>query len=437
MPYEDGTRTCKVQTHTSVYIGLDTRKFNGADGSITEDGTTWYRSMSEFYEKGGKADFRWLDAGWYSDPYGKTVPEDWWGTVGAWEFDEVKWGNGAIEDCTEYCKAHGTETLLWFEPERVTHLDGMVKNYGYKREWVLSDVGDNNAYLHNLGIPEAREWVFDRIIQAMEKSGAAFYREDFNIDPDTHWNVADGYQGDNRKGITENLYMQGHYLLWDELIEYFAKTGRPTFLDSCASGGGRNSLESMRRSVPLNRSDSDRTSVPLALALNTSLTPWLPYSKAMPRESATQLTTECVGDMYVFRTHMLPWLDICVFDGLDFADVRQGYDEWDEYKKYFCGDFYNLTPYRGVNCTDEWTAYMYFDPEQRGGVITAVRPEGCDKSTITLNIKGVSPHKIYSVRDVDGKQSIARVKGSSLINGLRVTSEHDRSAFTFYIEQAE
>ncbi len=433
MPYEDGTRTQKVQPHDSVLAIYDTHNLNGADGSITEDRNTWYPSFSRFYENGGTADFRWLDAGWYSDPYGNTVPEDWWGTVGTWEFDEVKWGDGAIEENTEYCEKHGSRTLLWFEPERVTHLDGMVRNYGYDRSWVLSDAGNNNAYLHNLGIPAARQWVLGRIISAMEKSGASFYREDFNMDPGHFWSVGDGYQGKDRKGITENLYMQGHYLLWDELLEYFADTGKCTYIDSCASGGGRNSLESMRRSLPLNRSDSDRTSAALRLAITQTLTRWLPYSTGQGKEGTVQIGPG-VCDTYVLRTANLPFIQYYIDDNFDYDLLKKYKKERAEYEKYFCKDFYNLTPYRGENCTTEWTAYMYFDDEIDSGVITAVRPVDCDIEEISLSVKGVNPNKYYRVRDVDGKLDIAKVKGSALIKGLRVRADDPRTALILYVE---
>ena len=147
------------------------------------------------YEHGLDYDYQWFDAGWYKDPYGKTVETDWWGTVGTWELDPAKWPGNTFRDRVDYAHAHGQKFLVWFEPERVTHLDGMVANYGYKREWVLSDHGNNNCYINNLGNTEAFDWTFKRITDFMEKYDIDLYREDFNMDPGIFWSIGDGYEG--------------------------------------------------------------------------------------------------------------------------------------------------------------------------------------------------------------------------------------------------
>ena len=74
------------------------------------------------------------------------------------------------------------------------------------------------------------------------------YREDFNISPLDFWHIQDP---DERKGATENHYLQGHLAFWDELLNRHPSL----IIDSCASGGRRNDLETMRRSVPLHYSD--------------------------------------------------------------------------------------------------------------------------------------------------------------------------------------
>ena len=81
------------------------------------------------------------------------------------------------------------------------------------------------------------------------------FREDNNSDPGTTWPTLDAREeqqtGLPRKGITENKGIQGHYMLWDEIIDFCAKNGKCTFIDNCASGGRRIDLETCRRSVPL------------------------------------------------------------------------------------------------------------------------------------------------------------------------------------------
>ena len=437
MPAHDASSDAKVQPVDTVYVAYDTGRFC-SDGSIAEAYDSWYNSLNAFYSSGMTADFRWFDAGWYSDPYGNTVPTDWWGTVGTWEFDKQKWPDYALDDCAAYCKANGSDILLWFEPERVTHLAGMAANYGYDRNWVLSDYGTNNYYLNNLGIEECREWTLSRIIQAMEKCHATLYREDFNIDPEIFWRVGDGYQGDNRIGITENKYMQGHYQLWDEIIEFCADTGRCTFIDSCASGGGRNDLESMRRAVPFNRSDSDRAGIPQRLAYSTTVLRWLPYQGCAAKDGGNELGSSS-ADIYAMRSAMLP---ITQYSGdfyynpsnVDWESMLQYKRERNEYEKYFYSDFYVLTPYNGISDTKNWTAYMYFNPNTDSGVISAFRAVNCEQSQYTLKVKGVNPNHYYTIRDVDGYNSVQRIKGSALIQGLPLKAKTARTALIIYIE---
>lgn len=441
MPYEDASRTEKVQPHEFILFGMDT----GGDplfASVSETSETWKRSFDEFNNRLDEpADFQWLDAGWYNRPDGASIGSDWWGTVGTWDVDKNKWPGDTLKERVEYGEKLGTKTMMWFEPERVTYLSDLVKNYDYKRSWVLSDVGRNNHYINNLGIDECREWTLNRILKTMDDNGISLYREDFNTDPAIFWSVGDGYQGENRIGITENLHMQGHYKMWDEIIEHGARTGKCTYIDSCASGGGRNDLETMRRAVPLLRSDGDGATMAIRLAFNTTFTKWIPYNGAYSKEG-TYDADPGLTDTYTLRGSNLPsmWY-ICQFyhqrDSLPWESIKTFREQRKEYKKYFYSDYYVLTPYRGVTNNSEWTAYMYFDGKSDSGVMSAFRPEGCTKSKETVYVKGVDPEKYYRVRDVDGNNSKDRVKGSELMSGLTLTAKHDRTAMIIYFEPAE
>lgn len=425
-----------VQPFRSFCLALDTGRPN-SDGSISEGYDTWQNSMDAFYCHGLTAEFRWVDAGWYFDPYGKTVASDWWGTVGTWELDTVKWPNDSFKQSVDYARERGSKTFLWFEPERVTHLDGMV-NYGYNREWALSDHGNNNCYLNNIGNKDCLDWTVSRIIKVMDENGIDLYREDFNFDPYIFWDIGDGYEGSGRKGITENLYMQGHYALFDAIIDYCGKNGKCTFVDSCASGGGRNDLETMRRAVPLLRSDSDRTTIELRLAMTTRLARWLPFTGAASSESAAQL--EAGGyDIYTLRASMLPhtYLQAEFYhkqDLLDWDVLKRGETEWKEISKYFYSDFYVLTPFRSTTDRENWTVYEYFDSETDGGVVQAFRLPECNEEVYMAKVKGVNPDRYYVLRDVDGVNSFARIKGSALMKGLPIRAAASRSAVTIYIE---
>ncbi len=436
MPRENADTDLPVQPSISSSFDGDTG-LPTSDGSISERYDTWQRTFDALTRNGVKLDFRWFDAGWYVKPNGQSNPElDWWGTVGTWQLDPYKWPNDTFKQSVDYGHELGTKTLVWFEPDRVTYLDDMVKRHGYKREWVLT----NNAstYLNNIGIPECLDWTVDRIITFMDENDVDLYREDYNFDAGAFWDIGDGYQGKNRKGISENLNIQGHYELFDRIIEYCAENGKCTYVDSCASGGGRNDLETIRRSVPLLRSDSDRTTIELRLAFTTRLTRWLPYSGATAKEAGGQLDVGAI-DTYILRGSYLQHMTFSQKwsideDKIDWDGLKKCKAEWDEVKQYFYNDFYVLTPFRATTDRVNWTAYMYFDAKKDSGVVQAFRLPDCKDAQYTIKVKGVDPEHYYAVRDVDGINSVAKVKGSELINGYTVTAADPRTALLLFVE---
>lgn len=236
--------------------------------------------------------------------------------------------------------------------------------------------------------------------------------------------------------------MQGHYGLWDAIIEWCGENGKCTWIDSCASGGGRNDLESMRRAVPVLRSDSDRTTISRRLAMSTTFNKWIPFNGASSNETGGAQIATGITDIYTVRASYLPiyfynaaWYHSQ--DTLDWDAFRQGQEEWKEINKYLLDDYYVLTPYRGVNNTEEWTAWMYVDTDTDSAVVQAFRPENATLDTFRITLKGLDADTYYTVRDVDGINSIARVKGSALMKGLSVYAENARTAITLYIEPVE
>ena len=73
--------------------------------------------------------------------------------------------------------------LVWFEPGRV-HEGTEV--WGEHPQWVLR-LWDQSHGVFNFGIPEARQWMTERIGGLIDEFGIDIYREDFNIDPLAYW----------------------------------------------------------------------------------------------------------------------------------------------------------------------------------------------------------------------------------------------------------
>jgi alpha-galactosidase len=190
--------------------------------------------IDRYVEEGIKLDSWWIDAGWYP------CPSDW-GPVGTWEVDRTR-HPGGLRATSDHARAHGMEFILWFEPERVTKGSWLAVNHP---EWVL---GGKEGGLLDLGNPTAWAWLVARIDGLLCSEGVSVYRQDFNMDPLSFWRAHDAA---DRQGITEIKHVEGYLAYWDEL-----RRRHPGMLiDSCASGGRRDDLETMRRAVPFLRSD--------------------------------------------------------------------------------------------------------------------------------------------------------------------------------------
>ena len=92
------------------------------------------------------------------------------------------------------------------------------------------------------------DYLIKKIGDVIEEAHIKVYRQDYNFMPHSIWQAADA---DDRRGATENLYVQGYLRFWDALKERFPDL----VIDSCASGGRRIDLETAKRSVVLHRCD--------------------------------------------------------------------------------------------------------------------------------------------------------------------------------------
>jgi alpha-galactosidase len=334
----------------------------------------------------------WQDAGWYpcSEPGN-------WGITGTWEVEPKRWPKG-IREVSDWCKTKGIQTLVWFEPERVHPGTWLTENHP---EWIH---GGKNGGLLNLGDTKCREWLTDHIDKLMTAQGIDFYRQDFNIDPLSYWRGADA---EDRQGITENKHVQGYLAYWDGLIER-----RPGLLiDSCASGGRRNDLETLRRAIPCLRSDC--LFEPVSQQNHTyGLALWYPYFG----------TGFLDVDPYIVRSQMSPWLtmgaDTRPKDG-NYDLLRKLFAEWKQISPYLLGDYYPLTAYGATN--DIWMAFQFDCPEQNAGVIRAFRRAESPYESIRAKLHGLNPDANYELTNLDTAEK-TDVPGRELLEkGLSIT----------------
>ncbi|MBQ5983351.1 MAG: alpha-galactosidase [Bacteroidales bacterium] len=443
MPAADA-RGNRIQPFSTTCFAADTGLPN-SDGSISERFYTWKRTLERLVYEDVVPDFRWFDAGWYFDPRGETVPSNWYGTVGTWELDTVKWPGKSFLESNEACHKEGMKVLTWFEPESVCDVEDLARNYGYNPEW--ADYNRGNRYTSNLGNPDCLEWTLGRITRMMGENGVDLFREDNNSNPVKAWKGFDAKEmektGLPRTGITENKAIQGHYELWDRIIDFCAANGKCTFIDNCASGGGRNDIESLRRSLPFMRSDADRTTTALRLSMTTSFNRWIPFHGANTKESTGELDPGIEGGstFYITRASWLPVYNISeVFThdvNLDYDRLRATFGEWKKYNHLLVKDIYPLTPWHRHDDDSHWTAIAWHDRETDEAVLQAFRQETCPDSGYVARLKFLKADKKYRLTNEDSGETLSMTGAELASTGIRIVLPEPKSSAVWHAVREE
>ncbi|MEK7685278.1 MAG: alpha-galactosidase [Verrucomicrobiota bacterium] len=374
------------------------------------------RFIDAFTGAGIKLDYWWMDAGWY--PCG-----DGWPKVGTWTPDPVRFPRG-LKAVSDRAHAKGMGLIVWFEPERVTPGTWL---YEHHPEWLLGQDGDTK--LLNLGDAAARQWLTDHVDAQLKEQGIDFYRQDFNMDPLPYWRAHDRA---DRQGITEIRHVEGYLAYWDEL-----RRRRPgLIIDSCASGGRRNDLETLRRAVPLLRSDyqsfqGDPGYAPGNQGHTFGLSSWIPYYGQGAYYSDQQL-------VYSVRSHLSPAFGFCADvrkPGVDWPVIRRIAEQWRRVAPCFLGDFYPLTPYRLDN--DVWMAWQFDLPEKGEGMVQVFRREHSAYEAARFPLHGLDASGRYAVMSLDEPSAQQELAGRELLeSGLQVLLKEKPAAAIFFYKRA-
>jgi alpha-galactosidase len=347
--------------------------------------------FDRYREEGMPLDYWWMDAGWY--------PCDNWPQTGTWEVETKRFPKG-LGEVSDHVKARGgTGTIVWFEPERV-HSGTWLANE--RPEWIYGEVRSGGGNLLDLGHPDAWSWLVNHIDKLIVEQGIGLYRQDFNIDPLGHWRANDA---PDRQGMSEIKHVVGYLAFWDEL-----RRRHPEMLiDTCASGGRRNDLETLRRAVPLLRSDYWRPGS--AQQCQTyGIASWIPYFGASMQDSSRHsLGTWGRGedvrvweDVYLMRSSLLPLLSLR-FDmravDRDYTLARRVVDQWRQVGRYYLGDYYPLTPYSLEE--NVWMAWQFNCPESGEGLVQAFRRQESPEGSARLKLHGLQEDAVYTLVNLD------------------------------------
>jgi alpha-galactosidase len=338
--------------------------------------------MDLFAERGIRLDYWWMDAGWYP-PGGQ-----WW-QVGTWEVDPARFPRG-FRPISDHAHAQDLKILVWFEPERVSPGSWLADDHP---EWII---WREETGLLNLGNEAARQWLTEHVDGLLTSQGIDLYRQDHNFDPLEFWRQNDA---PDRQGITEIGHVTGYLAYWDEL-----RRRHPGMLiDSCASGGRRNDLETMRRAVTLWRSDYASEAAGHQ-GMTYGLAFWLPYqgTGTVAADSAPYYGGGATPvEPYAFWSNTSPSLGLGMDAreaGMDWPALGKLVAQWRRIGESYYGDYYPLTPYSLDNT--RWIAWQFHCPERGAGMLQAFRRPECAEAEQRLPLRGLDPAATYLVTDL-------------------------------------
>ena len=349
--------------------------------------------IDRYVEERVRINYWWMDAGWYPCD-GK------WPKTGTWEPDLKRFPHG-LRAISDHARTVGVKTLVWFEPERVAQGTWIADHHP---DWLLGKT------LLNLGRSDTRNWLTNHVDRVLREQGISLYRQDFNMDPLSFWRNNDAA---DRQGMTENQHIENYLAYWDELRQRHPEL----IIDSCASGGRRNDLETMRRAIALHPTDYNYGHLAAKQAFHATLFQWLPCfgSNTVPVGTVDAYAIRSGHAMNVVLGYDMRRPD------LDYDLLRKLTVEWRQIVPYYRGDFYPLT---GDSRDEEhWLAWQFDRPEQGDGIVEAFRRERTKPETASYHLRGIDTASRYEITDLDTGRSKA-LSGKALAeHGLPVFIE--------------
>lgn len=371
-------------------------------------------------------EYIWMDAGWYGADTKPTPDEfegDWPTHTGDWRVSPLIHTNN-LKDVSAAVHKEGKKFLLWFEVERINKNVPIYKEH--PEYFFKTENPDGSNRILNLGNEDAWNYCFKTLSGLIEDIGIDCYRQDFNTSPLSDWRFGDA---EDRQGISEIKHICGMYRLWDELLKKFPNL----IIDNCASGGRRIDIETLKRSIPLWRSDYQCPANFLpegSQCHNISFNTWMPYSGTssgrfydtyrMRSAYSPALTTnytfserDCFGD----DPKKMKWL-------------KKYLHEYLRVRPFMSEDFYPLTQIS--DRTDIWCASQFHRPKENDGILIIFRRENSPYETAEFNLYDIDESAVYTLEDADADTEV--VSGKELAN-FKVTLENKYSSKIYFYKK--
>ncbi len=374
-------------------------------------------ALKTYLEKGLKPDIWWFDAGWH--------PCTTWWQTGTWKLDEARFPRG-LAPLGKKCAEADVDLLLWFEPERVRTGEEIDRDHP---EFLLAKEGQEDKLL-DLGNEQARAWITDRVDGIIKEAGVKYYRQDFNFDPLPIW-VEN--EAPDRIGFLENRHAMGYLAYWDELV----RRNPGLIIDSCASGGRRNDLETMRRAITLHYTDVGYGDHPIKQKQHREMFEWIPYFRAHNMNWFDEVSGKYDGkehapDAFSFHNAMTPSMtDMTVYGASEkeYSLSCRMKKIWREAAEIeLCGDYYPIADCDGT--PNGWYAMQFDDSERRRGFVQIIRNADAEDDVFTLNLPYVSDNDYIFIDSECG--DISGYEAEEVKNGIEIKLGRRESRILFY-----
>ena len=380
--------------------------------------------LRSYIRHGLKPDVWWIDAGWY--------PCDGdWKKIGTWCEDKKRFPDRGLAPIGEVCAKENVDFLLWFEPERVAKDSWLAR---HKKEWLLCDPAPASVgyYLFDLGNPEALNWMIERVCFLIRKWHVTVYRQDFNrIDLLSAWS---NNETEDRVGALENRHIQGYWKYWEAILS----RNPGLWIDACASGGRRNDLETMRRSVALHPTDFGYGNHPVTQFQTQSLYEWTPYFRShtlsWDNEKGTYepVSVHSGCDEFAFMNAMAPAITVMTTawaEEDEIALAKKMLPIWRRSAEIqLRGDYYVHS--RSDRTPHSLYAVEFSDPERGDGLFLAIRNTLCRKGGITARLHVDEKADYVLENGVTGEKR--EVSGRELARGFTVKLTRRSGVIWFY-----
>ncbi|MGA2616034.1 MAG: alpha-galactosidase [Thermoguttaceae bacterium] len=337
-----------------------------------------------------------IDAGWFEGGFPSGV--------GNWTLDRAKFPHG-LAPLARQASEKGMKLGLWFEPGRADPGTRLQREHP---EWVF---GSQVA----LEIPEARQWLFQMMCRFIDEGQVRWIRYDYNQDPLEGWQRRDKPQ---TRGLTQIRYLEGEYALLDRLRRKYPDL----LIESCASGGRRIDLETIRRAHTFWKSD-ETSSLIAARAQETGGNRFLPGGLLNTNLPASSRASRFDIDS-LFGGPLGFALDWTRLELPTRARLREQIAAYKSVRHLLNKDYYPLFPQ--THELSQWVGWEFCDPAAGEGFLVVLRPAESSYKAAEIRLRGVDERGAYRVNRLDGSHA-RDLSGRQLRGGLTIALEPGES----------